>query len=166
MNYPVTLTAAEEGGFVVTFPDVPEAITQGDTREEAMENGLDALITSLDFYFEDQRVIPVPSSIRSDTDSVKLPEDISLWVLSHNISIPEITASQVTSETASFGEVEFDRPDFPIPINEANPANPDGGIFRGQRSEPGKLDETQDDLLRNPSGASERTMNDRSDNAL
>jgi hypothetical protein len=30
-NYPVHLEPAEEGGFVVTFPDVPEAITQGTT---------------------------------------------------------------------------------------------------------------------------------------
>ena len=29
-EYPVLLTPAEEGGFVVTFPDVPEAITQGE----------------------------------------------------------------------------------------------------------------------------------------
>ena len=28
-DYPVILKAQPEGGFVVTFPDVPEAITQG-----------------------------------------------------------------------------------------------------------------------------------------
>ncbi|WP_238329470.1 type II toxin-antitoxin system HicB family antitoxin [Mannheimia haemolytica] len=37
MFYPALFTPAEEGGFVVTFPDLPEAITQGDTFEEAME---------------------------------------------------------------------------------------------------------------------------------
>jgi antitoxin HicB len=32
-----------EGGFVVTFPDVPEAITAGKTREEALANATEAL---------------------------------------------------------------------------------------------------------------------------
>jgi antitoxin HicB len=32
-----------EGGFVVTFPDVPEAITAGETREEALANATEAL---------------------------------------------------------------------------------------------------------------------------
>jgi antitoxin HicB len=32
-----------EGGFVVTFPDVPEAITAGATRAEALANAAEAL---------------------------------------------------------------------------------------------------------------------------
>ncbi|VEB83592.1 transcriptional regulator [Citrobacter koseri] len=32
MRYPVNLIPAEEGGYVVSFPDIPEALTQGDTR--------------------------------------------------------------------------------------------------------------------------------------
>lgn len=43
--------------------DVPEAITQGDTREEAMENGLDAFLTAMDFYVEDVRPLNPPSAI-------------------------------------------------------------------------------------------------------
>ncbi len=35
MRYPVTLTPAVEGGFVVSFPDIPEALTQGNTRHDA-----------------------------------------------------------------------------------------------------------------------------------
>jgi antitoxin HicB len=32
-----------DGGFIVTFPDVPEAITAGETREEALANATEAL---------------------------------------------------------------------------------------------------------------------------
>lgn len=36
--YPVTLAPdPEDGGFVVTFPDLPEAVTQGETVAEALE---------------------------------------------------------------------------------------------------------------------------------
>lgn len=39
MRYPARFDLAPEGGFVVTFRDILEAITQGDTEAEAEENG-------------------------------------------------------------------------------------------------------------------------------
>jgi len=43
-EYPVTLVPDEEsGGYVVSFADFPEAITQGDTAEEAIEQAEDCL---------------------------------------------------------------------------------------------------------------------------
>jgi hypothetical protein len=41
--YPATLNPDQDGGFTVTFRDVPEAITEGDTREEALLRAEDAL---------------------------------------------------------------------------------------------------------------------------
>src|SRR4030065_186136 len=63
--YPVTLTPDEaDGGFVVTFDDIPEAITQGDTEGEALAAAKDALESALDFYFEDKRAVPAPSKAK------------------------------------------------------------------------------------------------------
>jgi antitoxin HicB len=84
MRYPVVLTPAEEGGFVVTFPDIPEAITQGDDRDKALEMGLDALITSLDFYFDDKRPVPIPSPLERGWNYVELPPSVAAKVLLHN----------------------------------------------------------------------------------
>jgi len=51
MEYPARFTPDKTaGGFVVTFPDVPEAITQGDTIEEAMAMASEALELALTFY--------------------------------------------------------------------------------------------------------------------
>ena len=61
LAYPVRLEPAEEGGFVVTFPDIPEAITQGEDEAEAMVWALDALETMLDSYMGDRQRIPYPS---------------------------------------------------------------------------------------------------------
>jgi antitoxin HicB len=58
LNYPVRLKAAEEGGYVVTFPQVPEAITQGDDEGEALANAVDALETALSFYIDAGRDLP------------------------------------------------------------------------------------------------------------
>ena len=42
--YPATLTPdAQDGGFVVTFVDMPEAITQGDDVPEALHQAADCL---------------------------------------------------------------------------------------------------------------------------
>lgn len=60
-EYPVELISAKGGGYVVTFPDVPEAITQGDDKEEALEYASEALETALDFYIGDRRQLPLPS---------------------------------------------------------------------------------------------------------
>lgn len=61
LDYPVILEAQREGGFVVTFPDVPEAITQGEDEDEALLYAVDALEAALSFYVDDRKPLPVPS---------------------------------------------------------------------------------------------------------
>lgn len=72
MKYPAKLTK-DEDGFVITFRDIPEAITQGDTHDEAMEMAEDALLTAMDFYFEDNRQVPLPSKPKKDEVLINLP---------------------------------------------------------------------------------------------
>ena len=40
---PAVFRKAEEGGFWVSFPDLPECMTQGDSMNEAYEMAVDAL---------------------------------------------------------------------------------------------------------------------------
>ena len=42
-TYSIILEPAEEGGFVVTVPALPEVGTQGETRDEAMSNAREAI---------------------------------------------------------------------------------------------------------------------------
>ena len=65
LEYPVVLEPAEEGGYVVRFPDVPEAITQGEDAEEALMRAVDALETALEFYVGHRRSLPVPSKAKA-----------------------------------------------------------------------------------------------------
>ena len=59
-DYPVTLTA-DSGTVLVTFVDVPEAITFGADEDEALLHAVDALETALSFYVESRTPLPVPS---------------------------------------------------------------------------------------------------------
>ena len=78
-QYPVRLIPDGEG-YLVQFPDVPEAITYGASREEALEMAHDALLTALEFYFEDLREVPKPSPVAKGDDFVELPASIAVKV--------------------------------------------------------------------------------------
>ena len=80
-QYPVNLKHSDEGGFIATFKDFPEAITQGETKTEALAAAQEALETALDFYFEDQRSVPMPSAIRRGQNYIELPASLSAKIL-------------------------------------------------------------------------------------
>lgn len=61
------------------FPDIPEAMTGGETREEALAMAQDALVTAFEFYFEDRREIPAPSS--EGEVFVEVPASVAAKVL-------------------------------------------------------------------------------------
>lgn len=82
MKFPVTLTPDEaDGGFVVTFQDIPEAITQGETVEKALAMAKEALETAMEFYFEDNRGVPAPSKPKRGQQVVELAASLSAKVL-------------------------------------------------------------------------------------
>lgn len=81
MKYAATFKPTERGGFVVTFRDIPEAITQGDTEAEALDMAADALLTAMDFYFEDRRPVPAPSKAKAGERLIGLPLSVSAKVL-------------------------------------------------------------------------------------
>ncbi|HHQ41620.1 MAG TPA: type II toxin-antitoxin system HicB family antitoxin, partial [Chromatiales bacterium] len=52
--YPARLTPdKQDGGYVVTFRDVPEAITQGDDLEGALREAADCLEEAIAGYIDD-----------------------------------------------------------------------------------------------------------------
>lgn len=79
-KYPARFDPADEGGYTVTFRDIPEAITQGDTLEEAEALARDALITAMDFYFEAGRAVPSPSELEEGERLVALPASVAAKV--------------------------------------------------------------------------------------
>lgn len=59
--YPVKLTKQKEGGYLVQFPDLPEAITQGDNMEDALNEALDCLEEAIAYRIISKLDIPAPS---------------------------------------------------------------------------------------------------------
>lgn len=78
--YPARISGGADG-YVVTFRDIPEAITQGFSLEEALTNAEDALATAMDFYFEDRREVPEPSPRKRGETYVTLRPSVGTKVL-------------------------------------------------------------------------------------
>jgi antitoxin HicB len=63
-NYPFTvrpLSKDEGGGYLAEFPDIPGCMSDGETIEEAIRNGREALRDCLDVFAESGRKIPKPA---------------------------------------------------------------------------------------------------------
>lgn len=75
MIYPAVLTR-DVLGWKLHFPDVPEALTGGATREEAIEQAVEALATAMDFYLAESRPVPVPSLVQDGQVAIKLPPTV------------------------------------------------------------------------------------------
>ena len=80
MRFPMNIEP-DGNFFLVTFPDIPEAITQGESLLQAREVAQDALETALEFYFEAPRTVPDSSPIEPGQEYVELPASVSAKVL-------------------------------------------------------------------------------------
>lgn len=70
--YPALFHKAEEGGFWVSFPDLPECLTQGDDMTQAYEMAMDALGLALVCRETEGQPLPTmsdPMEIIPDPDS-------------------------------------------------------------------------------------------------
>lgn len=78
-QYSVALTPdIEDGGYVVTCRDLPEAITQGDSIEEALEQAADCLEEAIAGRIDDKRDIPLPSGAEPGEYWVAVPIQTAL----------------------------------------------------------------------------------------
>ena len=79
-GYPVNL---RKGGKYITvnFPDIPKAHTFGKNREHALAMAKEALETAMEFLFDDQRMVPLPSRPRRGQAVVELAPSAAAKVL-------------------------------------------------------------------------------------
>ena len=80
-EYPLTirpLSADEGGGYLIEFPDIPGAMSDGETPEEAVANGCDALKGALLTMREFGDPIPAPgrASIASGQWRQRVPKTL------------------------------------------------------------------------------------------
>lgn len=60
-SFPAALTRAQNGRFLVRFPDLPEVSADGATEEEALREARDCLSEALTSRIDDNEPVPQPS---------------------------------------------------------------------------------------------------------
>jgi antitoxin HicB len=70
--YPVQLDPEEDGGYVVTLPDIGYGATQGDTFEEALRQAEDMLEEAILGMIAHSEEVPLPS-LANERPVVRLP---------------------------------------------------------------------------------------------
>jgi len=74
-QYPVLLTPADEGGYVVTCRDLPELVTEGESIDDALEQAADAMDEVFATYLTDGLDLPPPSKARRREHLVAPPAE-------------------------------------------------------------------------------------------
>lgn len=71
LTYAARIEEPEPGEFLVTFEDVPEAITGGSSYDEALELAPDCLATAIEGYLKDR--LPLPHARPAGEGEVDVP---------------------------------------------------------------------------------------------
>src|SRR5258708_20888533 len=75
--YPAVFGRDEDGRSFVSFPDFPTAHTDGADANEAMEEAIDCLGSSIAFAMADKAIVPKPSRLKRGQKLVPVP----LWIV-------------------------------------------------------------------------------------
>ena len=70
------LAAEEGGGWLITFPDLPGCMSDGETPEEALANGRDAVGAWIKAMREAGREIPAPGEPASGKFIARIPRSM------------------------------------------------------------------------------------------
>lgn len=78
-NYPARFKHdKKEGGFIITFRDIPEAITQADTPENCFIEAADCLDEAIAGRIDDGLDIPDPSNARRNEQIISVPAQTTI----------------------------------------------------------------------------------------
>lgn len=91
--YSAIFHTAEEGSFWVSFPDLPECLTEGDTVEEAYAMAVEVLGLSITDRLRNHETLPVPSVpgqiSLEDPDATSLSSSLT-WKRTRKSITPEL----------------------------------------------------------------------------
>jgi antitoxin HicB len=76
------LSIDDGGGWLITFPDLAGCMSDGETPEEAIKNGNDAIQCWLQACKEDGRAIPKPNDSSSGKFMTRIPKSLHTRLIS------------------------------------------------------------------------------------
>ena len=101
--YPAVFKRDEDKRFLVSFPDFPTAHTDGADANEAMEEAIDCLGSSIAFCMADKAAVRKPSRLKRGQKLVPVP----LWIVGKFAlywAVREIGIGQLNRRAARMSE--------------------------------------------------------------
>lgn len=115
--YPAIFHKAEEGGFWITFPDLPECLSQGDDMQQAYEMAVEALGLAITSREEEKIELPTPSEpykmilgeneicVVVEFDLLAYKKRTNSKAVKKTLSIPEWLNEEATAMGINFSQV-------------------------------------------------------------
>jgi antitoxin HicB len=72
-GYRFTLERQQNGWWLVRFPGIPEALTEGESQEEARANAVDCVVAALEGYMKAGKRLPRQGAGYAGRDRAVLP---------------------------------------------------------------------------------------------
>ena len=72
-GYRFKLERQKNGWWLVRFPGIPEALTEGQTEDEARRNAVDCVIAALEGYMKAGKPLPRQGAVHAGSDRATLP---------------------------------------------------------------------------------------------
>ena len=115
--YPAIFHQAEEGGYWITFPDLPECMTQGEDMQHSYEMAFDALGLAITSRQTEHEELPTPSepfsiNLNKDEFCVVIEFDLLAYkkrtnsrAVKKTLTIPEWLNEEATALGVNFSQV-------------------------------------------------------------
>lgn len=114
--YPAIFHKAEEGGYWVSFPDIPECLTEGDDTEKAYKMAVEALGLAIADKIENKEELPKASDVEQiaveDGYLILVEFDLQEYKKKHSsravkktLTIPEWLNEEATELGVNFSQV-------------------------------------------------------------
>ena len=122
LQYAAKLTPClpEEGGYTVTFRDVPEAITDGETLEDALKYAAEALELALEHYLDERRMSPAPTPRQKGEYLIIAREPLAQVRPARRNDSPESPSGGI-GQASEHQQAGGQSPHHPVPRNQSGP---------------------------------------------
>lgn len=82
--YPISLKGDGEGRYIVTLPDLPEAVAKSRAKEEIKADALTVFEGTLALYVDLHKPFPMPSPVKDGQESLTVLPSLAGKILLHN----------------------------------------------------------------------------------
>ena len=108
-QYPATITPDEDGNFLVSFPDLPEALTWGNNLEDALFQAEDCLDEAIAYRITDKQEIPVPSPLAKGQYLISVPVRMALKAALYQALVSSGLSGLAAAKSAGLSDTQFRR---------------------------------------------------------